>query len=106
VDEAETCIHVRPRFAGDKIFRPVTDQTEVMQCWYALTLYLYSLMLGLIVSSCLVVWNICPLDTVHMTRSTQRCRAVTYTSQTWRRLHVTAGYCNDQHQTHRHFCSR
>jgi len=43
VDEAETCIHVRPRFAGDKIFRPVTDQTEVTQCWYALTLYLYSM---------------------------------------------------------------
>jgi len=57
VDEAGTCIRVRPRFAGDKIFRPVTDQTEVTQCWYAWVLYLYSLLLGL-VSSCLVV---CPL---------------------------------------------
>jgi len=56
VDEAGTCIRVRPRFAGDKIFRPVSDQTEVTQCWYAWALYLYSLLLGL-VSSCLVV---CP----------------------------------------------
>jgi len=31
VDEAGTCTRVRPRFAGDKIFRPVTDQTEVTQ---------------------------------------------------------------------------
>jgi len=36
VDEAGTCICVRPQFAGDKIFRPVTDQTEVTQCWYML----------------------------------------------------------------------
>jgi len=32
VDEAGICIRVQPRFAGDKIFRPVTDQTEVTQC--------------------------------------------------------------------------
>jgi len=57
VDEAGTCIRVQPRFAGDMIFRPVTDQTEVAQRWHAWALCFYSLLVGL-VSSCLFV---CPL---------------------------------------------
>ena len=58
VDEAGICIRVQPRFAGDKIFRPVTDPTEVTQCCMLGRCTSTSLLLGL-VSSCLVV---CPLD--------------------------------------------
>jgi len=44
----ERALRAQPRFAGDTIFGPVTDQTEVTQCWYASALYLYSLLLGLV----------------------------------------------------------
>jgi len=62
VDEAGTCIRVRSRFAGDTIFRLVTDQTEVTQCHCA------GMLLGRCTStvSCWAlfqaVWLFAPLD--------------------------------------------